>query len=61
MIVPNESGIWQYVESILRDTVARCSIKRSEYLIVSTELFKRSMGEVTDIVEKEMCTFDDAW
>lgn len=58
--LPNESGIWQYVESILRDTVAAYGYQEIRMPIVeSTELFKRSIGEVTDIVEKEMYTFDD--
>lgn len=58
--LPNETGIWQYVESILRDTVAAYGYQEIRMPIVeSTELFKRSIGEVTDIVEKEMYTFDD--
>lgn len=58
--LPCETGIWQYVESILRDTVAAYGYQEIRMPIVeSTELFKRSIGEVTDIVEKEMYTFDD--
>ena len=58
--LPEQSGIWQYVESILRMTVAQYGYQEIRMPIVeSTELFKRSIGEVTDIVEKEMYTFDD--
>ena len=58
--LPTESGIWQYVESILRTTVAQYGYQEIRMPIVeSTELFKRSIGEVTDIVEKEMYTFED--
>ena len=52
--LPNETGIWQYVESILRDTVAAYGYQEIRMPIVeSTELFKRSIGEVTDIVGKK--------
>jgi histidyl-tRNA synthetase len=58
--LPTESGIWQYVEAILRKTVAQYGYQEIRMPIVeSTELFKRSIGEVTDIVEKEMYTFED--
>lgn len=58
--LPAQTGIWQYVEQILRDTVAQYGYQEIRMPIVeSTELFKRSIGEVTDIVEKEMYTFDD--
>ena len=58
--LPEQSGIWQYVENILRSTVAQYGYQEIRMPIVeSTEVFKRSIGEVTDIVEKEMYTFDD--
>ena len=58
--LPAQTGIWQYVEQILRNTVAQYGYQEIRMPIVeSTELFKRSIGEVTDIVEKEMYTFDD--
>ncbi|MCP3428550.1 histidine--tRNA ligase [Opacimonas viscosa] len=58
--LPAQTGIWQYVEQILRETVAQYGYQEIRMPIVeSTELFKRSIGEVTDIVEKEMYTFDD--
>ncbi|WP_416305379.1 histidine--tRNA ligase [Neptunicella sp. SCSIO 80796] len=58
--LPAQSGLWQYLESILRDLVAQYGYQEIRMPIVeSTDLFKRSIGEVTDIVEKEMYTFDD--
>ena len=58
--LPEVSGIWQQVESTLRQVVASYGYQEIRTPIVeSTELFKRSIGEVTDIVEKEMYTFED--
>ena len=58
--LPDQTGTWQYVENILRQTVAQYGYREIRMPIVeSTELFKRSIGEVTDIVEKEMYTFED--
>jgi len=58
--LPQDTGLWQYVEHVLRDTVASYGYSEIRFPIVEmTELFKRSIGEVTDIVEKEMYTFSD--
>lgn len=58
--LPEQSGIWQWMETRLRQTVASYGYDEIRTPIVeSTDLFKRSIGEVTDIVEKEMYTFDD--
>jgi histidyl-tRNA synthetase len=58
--LPNETGLWQYVESTIRQVVASYGYQEIRTPIVeSTDLFKRSIGEVTDIVEKEMYTFAD--
>jgi len=58
--LPTESGLWQYVESTIRQVVASYGYQEIRTPIVeSTDLFKRSIGEVTDIVEKEMYTFAD--
>lgn len=58
--LPDDSPKWQHVETILRNTVAAYGYAEIRMPIVeSTDLFKRSIGEVTDIVEKEMYTFDD--
>jgi histidyl-tRNA synthetase len=58
--LPSESGLWQYVESTIRQVVASYGYQEIRTPVVeSTDLFKRSIGEVTDIVEKEMYTFAD--
>jgi histidyl-tRNA synthetase len=59
-LLPEQSPIWQLVESTLIDILQRYGYQEIRFPIVeSTELFKRSIGEVTDIVEKEMYTFED--
>ncbi len=58
--LPNDSGIWQWVENTIRQVVAGYGYQELRTPVVeSTDLFKRSIGEVTDIVEKEMYTFAD--
>ena len=58
--LPSQTGLWQFVESTIRQVVASYGYQEIRTPIVeSTELFKRSIGEVTDIVEKEMYTFAD--
>ena len=59
-ILPDETFLWQYVEKTVREVVASCGYGEIRFPVVEhTELFKRSIGEVTDIVEKEMYSFDD--
>lgn len=59
-LLPEQSSVWQFLESTVRDTVAAYGYSEIRFPILeSTDLFKRSIGEVTDIVEKEMYTFDD--
>lgn len=58
--LPNETNIWQMVETVLRRVASNYGFAEIRMPIVeSTALFKRGIGEVTDIVEKEMYTFDD--
>lgn len=58
--LPEQSGLWQWIEEKLRATANAYGYQEIRTPIVeSTDLFKRSIGEVTDIVEKEMYTFDD--
>jgi len=58
--LPSETNIWQMVESVLRRVASSYGFAEIRMPIVEpTALFKRSIGEVTDIVEKEMYTFDD--
>jgi len=59
-ILPTQSPLWQKLEGVLRECVAAYGYSEIRTPIVeSTDLFKRSIGEVTDIVEKEMYTFAD--
>jgi len=58
--LPSQTPIWQKVEQTLRQVVTSYGYAEIRMPIVeSTDLFKRSIGEVTDIVEKEMYTFED--
>jgi histidyl-tRNA synthetase len=58
--LPSETNVWQMVESVLRRVASNYGFAEIRMPIVeSTALFKRSIGEVTDIVEKEMYSFDD--
>src|SRR3990167_4158406 len=59
-ILPPESFIWQHAETIFRRVLQGYGYREIRLPILEkTELFKRSIGEVTDIVEKEMYTFTD--
>jgi histidyl-tRNA synthetase len=59
-VLPGESSGWQFLDDTLRDVVHAYGYQEIMLpLLEKTELFKRSIGEVTDIVEKEMYTFDD--
>ncbi len=59
-ILPDQTPTWQYLEDTVRRVLQSYGYNEIRMPIVEqTELFKRSIGEVTDIVEKEMYTFDD--
>lgn len=59
-LLPDQASIWQSVESQIRLLLSSHGYGEIRMPIVeSTALFKRSIGEVTDIVEKEMYTFED--
>jgi len=59
-VLPDESYQWQDFEQIVRDLMAVYGYREIRMPAVeSTDLFSRSIGEVTDIVEKEMYTFED--
>lgn len=59
-LLPDESAVWQYLETVIAKTAARYGYQEIRFPILEqTELFTRSIGEVTDIVEKEMYTFAD--
>lgn len=59
-LLPEQSPLWQYVEGQVRTLMQRYGYREIRTPIVEqTALFARSIGEVTDIVEKEMYTFED--
>lgn len=59
-ILPDESPLWQKVETTLKQIMASYGYAEMRMPAVEyTSLFVRSIGEVTDVVEKEMYTFDD--
>lgn len=59
-VLPADSALWQYFERTVADLLTGYGYQQVRMPIVEpTELFKRSIGEVTDIVEKEMYTFAD--
>ena len=59
-ILPDQTALWQYLEQKVTRVLQQYGYQEIRLPILeSTELFKRSVGEVTDIVEKEMYTFDD--
>lgn len=59
-IFPPEIYIWQKVEKVARDVFSAYGFQELRAPIIeSTEIFVRSIGETSDIVEKEMYTFSD--
>lgn len=59
-VLPEQSAHWQYLENTIKSVVQSYGYRELRVPIVEkTELFKRTIGEVTDIVEKEMYTFED--
>lgn len=59
-VLPAEVSYWQHIESVCRNVVAQYGYHEIRFpLLEQTSLFKRGVGEVTDVVEKEMYTFDD--
>ena len=59
-ILPDVATRWQYLESEVEDIIEAYGYRQVRLpLLEHTEVFRRSIGEVTDIVEKEMYTFDD--
>ena len=59
-ILPDQTPLWQLFEKRVRRVLSSYGYSEIRMPILEmTDLFKRSIGEVTDIVEKEMYTFDD--
>ncbi|MCA5930079.1 histidine--tRNA ligase [Pectobacterium versatile] len=58
--LPAETALWQRIENSLKQVLSGYGYNEIRLPIVEqTPLFKRAIGEVTDVVEKEMYTFDD--
>ena len=59
-ILPDESHNWQFVESKMLETASQFGFKEIRVPVFEhTEVFLRSVGDTTDVVQKEMYTFDD--
>lgn len=59
-LLPSETPIWQYLEATVSELVQSYGYQEIRFPVLEkTELFARGIGEVTDIVEKEMYTFTD--
>ena len=59
-ILPEESSNWQFVESKMLETALQFGFKEIRVPVFEhTEVFLRSVGDTTDVVQKEMYTFDD--
>lgn len=59
-ILPAQSGKWQELEQLLRTICANYNVKEIRTPIFEhTELFNRAVGDTTDVVSKEMYTFED--
>ncbi|MEN8220465.1 MAG: histidine--tRNA ligase [Pseudomonadota bacterium] len=59
-ILPTQTPLWQHIEGTIRNILETYGYQEIRLpLLEATELFSRTIGEVTDIVEKEMFTFTD--
>ena len=59
-VLPEQIGAWQHLEGTVRDLLTEYGYEEIRVPIVEhTALFKRAIGEFTDVVEKEMYTFPD--
>ena len=59
-VLPDEAALWERIEEAARETFAQYGYRNLRVPIVEpTALFVRGIGDATDIVEKEMYTFDD--
>jgi histidyl-tRNA synthetase len=59
-VVPEQTVHWQFIERILSQCLSSYGYQEIRFpLLENTQLFKRTIGDITDIVEKEMYTFAD--
>ena len=58
-ILPSQTPKWQYIEKAARETAALYGFSEIRFpSFESTELFQRGVGDTTDVVQKEMYTFE---
>ncbi|QIQ41875.1 MAG: histidine--tRNA ligase [Buchnera aphidicola (Microlophium carnosum)] len=58
--LPKELKIWSYIEVILKEVLTSyCYLEIRLPILEKTEIFKRTIGSITDVVEKEMYSFED--
>lgn len=59
-VLPSQAYKWQYIESVVSDAAEKFGYREIRTPVFEkTELFLRSVGDTTDVVQKEMYTFDD--
>ncbi len=59
-VLPDEAALWEFLEDAVRDVFRQYGYRNLRVPVVEpTPLFVRAIGEVTDVVEKEMYTFED--
>jgi len=59
-VTPQESYKWQYIEGLVREICGKYGFRETRTPVIEhTELFLRGVGDTTDIVQKEMYTFED--
>ena len=59
-VLPGQTEKWQYIESVIRDIAANNGFNEIRFPTFEyTELFSRGVGDTTDVVQKEMYTFED--
>lgn len=59
-ILPSDSAVWRYIENIVHDTCKNFGYGEIRTPVFeATELFQRGVGDTTDVVQKEMYTFED--
>jgi len=58
-VLPADSYKWQFIEDVMREEAASYGYKEIRTPVFEhTELFQRGVGDTTDVVQKEMYTFD---
>ena len=59
-VLPEEVAYWQWIEAVIQDVATVYGYQEIRFPIMEQlQLFQRSIGELTDVVEKEMYAFED--